>query len=252
MPPTPRARATSSRPVYPPREDSRLLLPFAAQKPRTSNEWTAEVGSGRGLVALAAARAGARVVATDLNPSALTGLRSRALAEGLRVETVRTDLVRGLRPVARIFANPPYLPTRARDRDPDPWENLALDGGPDGWAVAGRLLRSLPRQLAAGGQAYLLVSSRQSARRGRALLRDWRRASGRTRAVASARMPDGERLTVWRLWRVRDSRVPAPAPRDGERETKTPRRGERRSVEGSAGPKSRRREKGARIARRRR
>ena len=96
-------------PVYPPREDTRLLLPFA-EVPRGT--LLLEVGTGSGLVALAAARRGARVVATDLNPHALRRLRARAREEGVDLALVRTDLAHGLGRFDRILANPPYLPTR--------------------------------------------------------------------------------------------------------------------------------------------
>ena len=79
--------------VYPPREDTFLLLPFA-RVPACAR--VLEVGTGAGRVALAAARGGARVIATDLNRRALGPLRQRAIAEGLDVSVVRTDLARGL------------------------------------------------------------------------------------------------------------------------------------------------------------
>ncbi|EQD56766.1 methyltransferase, partial [mine drainage metagenome] len=74
---------------------------------------------------------------------ALGRLRRSAKAEHLDLETVRTDLARGLGRFDRILANPPYLPTRTEDRDPDPWQNLALDGGPDGTSTTERILAQL-------------------------------------------------------------------------------------------------------------
>ena len=112
-------------PVYPPREDTLLILPFAEVAP---GALFLEVGCGVGLAALTAARRGARVVATDVNPHALRHLRARARAEGLDLTPVRTDLARGLGRFDRLLSNPPYLPTRPEERDPDRWHNLALDG----------------------------------------------------------------------------------------------------------------------------
>lgn len=149
--------------VYPVREDSRLLARFA--RPRRGDT-VLEVGCGRGLAALVAARHGARrVVATDLNPTALRAIVQRARREELPLDAVRTDLAAGLRRFDLVLSNPPYLPTSRKERDWNPWEDLALDGGPDGCRVTARLLATLGEHLAPGGRAYLLVSSLQSAAR---------------------------------------------------------------------------------------
>jgi HemK-related putative methylase len=192
--PGPRSRELTE--VYPVREDTRLLARFA--RPRRG-ETALEIGCGRGLAALAAARHGARlVVATDLNPSALRAVFQRARSESLRVEPVRTDLAEGLRRFDLILSNPPYLPTRRETRDPDPWVNLSLDGGPDGSRVAARILRELPHHLAPNGRAYLLMSSRQSRARLQELRRRWVTRGGDCRTVARERWGN-EILSVWRL-----------------------------------------------------
>src|SRR5271170_5113016 len=92
--------------VYPVREDTRLLLPFTLVAAGTA---FLEIGTGTGYLALAAARRGARVVATDRNPHALRALSVTARAEHLDLVAVRTDLARGLGRFDRIVANPPYL-----------------------------------------------------------------------------------------------------------------------------------------------
>jgi release factor glutamine methyltransferase len=193
-----RTRARHFDAVYPVREDSRLLARFA--RPR-EGETVLEIGCGRGFAALAAARHGARlVVATDLNPAALSAVFHRARHEGLPVEAVRTDLASGLRAFDLILSNPPYLPTKPGERDPNPWENLALDGGPDGCRVTARIVQMLPAHLAPGGRAYLLVSSRQSQRRLNEIRRQWRRVAGVSRTVVRERWGN-ETLSVWRLSR---------------------------------------------------
>jgi release factor glutamine methyltransferase len=181
--------------VYPPREDSFLLLPFAAVAPGT---FLLEVGSGAGVAALTAARCGARVVATDLNLEALRRLRAAASAEHLDVHVLRTDLADGLGRFDRVLANPPYLPTRPEERDPDRGTNLALDGGPDGCRVLGRLLERLPDHLAPGGTAYVVGSSLQNGRALAAIEAEWRRRGG-DQAVVAERVLEGERLVVWRF-----------------------------------------------------
>lgn len=187
--------ATPARPVYAAREDTALLVPFAVAGP---GRYVLEVGCGQGTIALAAARSGARVVATDLNPTALARLRDTALAEGLAVDVVRTDLAAGLGRFDRVLANPPYLPTPPAARDPDPWVNLALDGGPDGLGPTRRLMATLPGHLRLGGAAYVLLSTRQPEAGRRTLLRRWSAVGGSADVAASTVLGD-ERLEVWRF-----------------------------------------------------
>jgi release factor glutamine methyltransferase len=193
-----RTGSTTLAEVYPAREDSRLLARFA--RPRRG-DLVLEIGCGRGLASLAAARHGARlVVATDLNPAALRAVYRRARAEELPLEVLRTDLAAGLRRFDLILSNPPYLPTAGSERDTDPWVDLALDGGPDGCRVTARLLRTLPGHLAEGGRAYVLVSSLQSRARLGDLRRRWIREGGACRTCARERWGK-ETLSIWCLSR---------------------------------------------------
>ena len=183
-------------PYYPPREDTALLAPFAGSVRR--GDRVVDVGTGNGALALAAARAGGHVVATDVNPFALHRLSAIARSEGVRLEAVRADLLRGLRRFDRILANPPYLPTRPSQRDPDRWQNAALDGGPDGCRVTARLWGQLARHLAPRGVAFLLVSSLQSPGRLRRLRGQWTARGGSVTRVARRTLA-GETLEVWAI-----------------------------------------------------
>lgn len=228
-----RTSAPAGRPpaIYPPREDTLLLARFARAR---APERVLEIGCGAGRAALAAARGGARVVATDLNPFALRRLRERALAQRLPIEVVRTNLAEGLGRFDRILANPPYLPTRAAERDPDRWENLALDGGATGSRVSQRILRSVPAHLRPDGAAYLLVSSVQTVRSRAGLARAWRELGG-IRRVVGARRLEGETLWVWKLT-LPMRKVRRPARRGGgpPRRSGARRRTPRRSLHGSS------------------
>ncbi len=157
-----------------------------------------EVGTGGGLLALTAARGGARVVATDLNPHALRRLASIARKERLDLHAVRTDLARGLGRFDRVLFNPPYLPTRPEDRDPDPWHNLALDGGPDGCATTAQWVEDLPAHLRPAGLAFVVTSTLQSGPRLRQIWEAWKAQGGSVVRVA-LRDLEGERLEVYRL-----------------------------------------------------
>jgi release factor glutamine methyltransferase len=186
------------RGVYPPREDSLLLLPFATAARGRS---VLEVGCGAGEASLAAARAGARVVATDRNRAALEWVRDRAAEERLRVDVVRTDLARGLGRFDVVLANPPYLPTPGAMPGEDAGDRLALDGGPDGARVTARLVADLSDHLTATGCAYVLVSSLQSPEAIADVLRGWNDGGGRSRSVVE-RSQAGERLEVLELRRA--------------------------------------------------
>ena len=190
--------------IYPAREDTFLLLPFARA---SKGEKVADVGTGNGLLALTAARTGARVVATDLNRHALAVLRARAIAEGTALETVRTDLLAGLERFDRILANPPYLPTRPDSREPEPGDRLALDGGPDGLRVTRRLFETLDQHLTPTGRAFLLTSTLQDRDGLAQILGTWLGQGGSVERVAS-RSLEGERLEVLACARGPPGRVP--------------------------------------------
>ena len=223
-----RHRGPAPQAVYPPREDTALLLPFAHVR---RGALVLDIGTGNGAIAERAAERGARVVATDLNRDALLGLARRARRSGRSIDCVRTDLAAGLRRFDRILSNPPYLPTPEGAEDPDPWVDRALNGGPDGWSVTVRLLGSLASHLTPTGRAFVLISSLQEERRGAALRIAWRRGGGSVRVVARRRL-EGEELRVWEL-RLEPARRRV-APRTG------------RSPEGTGGrPRTRRRRRSA-------
>ena len=110
-----------------------------------------DVGTGTGVLAFVLARAGARVVATDVEAAAVACARENAARLDLagRVEVAQADLfVDGAFDL--IVSNPPWLPDAART----PLERAVYD--PDG-AFLGRLLAGLPSHLAPGGEAWLVV-----------------------------------------------------------------------------------------------
>lgn len=132
--------------VYPPGEDTRHLLAFL---PEVRGR-VVDVGTGSGLLAVAMARAGARVVATDVNPAAVRLARRNALANGVTVDVVRADLMDGIvGPFDAVVCNPPYL----RDDPPRDWIERA-------WVdqrTASRLLDAASERLREGGRLHLLL-----------------------------------------------------------------------------------------------
>ncbi|MDI6884414.1 MAG: MoaD family protein [Hadesarchaea archaeon] len=145
--------------VYEPAEDTFLL---AENLDVRRGERTLELGTGCGILAILAAKAGARVTATDINPAALECARANVAAHGVadRIGFRLGDLfepVAGKRFNLVIF-NPPYLPIPDQDSIGTPLD-LAWEAGPDGRAVINRFLNELPEHLAPSSRALFVQSS---------------------------------------------------------------------------------------------
>lgn len=116
-----------------------------------------DVFTGSGALALAAARSGARsVTAVDLSRRALMTVRFNARRNGVRVRTLRGDV---LQPVAAqrfdlIVANPPYFP--GDEQLPRHGSARAWEGGYDGRALVDRLCSQVARHLRPGGRVLIV------------------------------------------------------------------------------------------------
>ncbi|MFT3917642.1 MAG: class I SAM-dependent methyltransferase [Anaeromyxobacteraceae bacterium] len=113
-----------------------------------------DAGTGTGVLAFVLARAGARVVATDLEPRAVACAREGAAALGLAgaVEVLLADLFPpGDARYDLVVSNPPWLPGEAVS----PLERAIYDPG---GAFLARLLAELPARLAPGGEAWIVLS----------------------------------------------------------------------------------------------
>jgi release factor glutamine methyltransferase len=124
-----------------------------------SGKRVADVGTGSGILALAAARAGAaHVTAADLNPNAaLTAAENaRANGHGDRFTAVCSNLLSAVAPTALfdvIISSPPFFPGEPRDIADRAWH-----AGPHYRDVVA-LFDQARERLAPGGRVYLLVSS---------------------------------------------------------------------------------------------
>jgi release factor glutamine methyltransferase len=127
------------------------------------HDWTgkrvADVGTGSGILALAAARAGAAsVVAIDINPNAACAARENAGANGLgdRVTAVCSNLLTALTPRPYfdvILTSPPSFPGEPLDLADRAWH-----AGPGHRDIAS-LFAQARQRLAADGRFYVLLSS---------------------------------------------------------------------------------------------
>jgi release factor glutamine methyltransferase len=196
--------------VLVPRPETELLVEVALRSVRSRKGRGAgtarvlEIGTGSGAVAIAVGKeAGGqvRLVATDLSRDALSVAKANARRFQVedRISFVQGDLFDALRPdAARFFmiiSNPPYVPTdEIPGLPPDvrEYEPLhALDGGPGGLEVIGRIVDQAPTWLEEGGILLLEVGEGQrpavDARlEGGGCWRDWqwhRDLSGRERVL---------------------------------------------------------------------
>jgi len=119
----------------------------------------AEVGTGSGILAMAAARAGAaQVVAVDINPNAALAARDNARLNGFgdRVTTVCSNLLSAIaaRPLFDvIISSPPSFPGKPRDLADRAWF-----AGPE-YRDISALFAQARERLRPGGRFYLLLSS---------------------------------------------------------------------------------------------
>ncbi len=128
--------------VYEPSDDTFLLARVVEERVHAGDRFL-EVGCGAGLVSMAAARAGAIVAATDVNPLAVTLARANAKENGLQMTVHEADLVGDVAgPFDVIAFNPPYLPTLPEERVRGPL-NHAFDGGESGNDVVLRFVEQL-------------------------------------------------------------------------------------------------------------
>lgn len=140
--------------VYQPAEDSKLLAD-AVVEAVDPDQRALDVGTGSGYVATRLRNeTDADAVGVDLNPEAC----EQAFEAGVPV--VRGDMFSPFCDDAFdvVVCNPPYLPTPP-EQEWDDWMERALSGGEDGRAMVDPFLDGVGRVLAAGGAAYLLIST---------------------------------------------------------------------------------------------
>lgn len=141
--------------VQPPKAGSLFFCRHLTVAP---GERVLEIGAGLGLAAVLAARAGARVVATDIVPEAVDTVRVNALLNGVAVDARVGD---GYAPVAGerfdlICTNPPQMPTPPT-RERDDAVAAADNGGLDGWELIDRVIAGAAEHLAPRGRLVFSI-----------------------------------------------------------------------------------------------
>lgn len=147
--------------VFKPHSDSLLLAAQLIRDPRLAGASVLDLCTGSGLLAIEAARCGAReVTAVDVSRRAVLATRLNARVNGVRVRAVRGDLFRAV-DGARfdlIVSNPPYLPSEP-GKLPLRGAARAWEGGPDGRTFIDRICRQAREHLEPNGILLLLQSS---------------------------------------------------------------------------------------------
>jgi release factor glutamine methyltransferase len=141
--------------VQPPKAGSRF---FARHVGARAGERVLEIGAGLGLTAVLLARAGARVVATDVVPEAVEAIKQNAALNGVQIDVRLGDCyapIVGER-FDLICANPPQMPTPSGREREDPVA-AADNGGLDGWAILDRVIEGAPAHLAPRGRLVVTI-----------------------------------------------------------------------------------------------
>jgi release factor glutamine methyltransferase len=146
--------------VYEPREDTHLLLSSIEVQPGSE---VLEVGTGSGIIALHCAKAGTKVIATDISPLAVRNARANAIENSLDICVVLTDLAGCIgNTYDMIIFNPPYLmddDTGSLSRS----ERRQVKGGHVGSELSVRFLGQALELLNEDGCILLLTSSESEA-----------------------------------------------------------------------------------------
>lgn len=184
-------------PVQPPKAGSLFFCRHLAVAP---GQRVLEIGAGLGLAAVLAARAGARVVATDIVPEAVEAIRVNAALNGVTVDARAGDCYA---PVAGerfdlVCANPPQMPTPPGRERADAVA-AADNGGLDGWALLDRVIAGASDHLDAGGRLVFSIFAFLGRKRAFAKLE----AAGLAPSVVASEVQSFPRLGFERLDHLR-------------------------------------------------
>lgn len=145
--------------VYEPAEDSFLAADNLHVK---DSDDVLDMGTGCGILAIVAARNAHKVIATDINPHAVTCTEHNADINNL---AHKIDVRRGslFQPINRnekftvIVFNAPYLPCETNEERS--WLTKSWAGGPTGRQLIDKFIKEAPKHLRRNGRILLVQST---------------------------------------------------------------------------------------------
>lgn len=144
--------------VYAPQSDTHILMRAICQEGIGASTEVLDVGTGSGVLALCAARLGAKVTAVDISRRAVLCARLNAALSGQHVTVRRRDLAPPGESYDLVISNPPYVPAPDA-RLPGHGGARAWDGGHDGRAVVDRVCASATAALRPRGVLLMVHSA---------------------------------------------------------------------------------------------
>lgn len=147
--------------VYQPQHDSYLLIEAMMAVAPPEGLSVADLCTGSGVAALAAAAAGAySVSAFDRSPAAIECARLNALQAGADVQILEGAWTRAIStgPYDLVLCNPPYVPEPSDPHPAAPGPALAVNGGRDGRRVLDPLCAAAPALLRRHGTLLVVQS----------------------------------------------------------------------------------------------
>lgn len=151
--------------MYPPQEDSRLLVEAMHLSGLIPRRRVLDLCTGSGFVAIAAAEMGcASVTAFDICPHAVRCSQGNAAVAGVVVDVRNGSWIGALscEPFDVVVSNPPYVPTPPDDDTEaislSAGPSWAWNAGPDGRLVLDPLCASTSNLLRPGGSLLLVQS----------------------------------------------------------------------------------------------
>ncbi|MDQ0994402.1 HemK2/MTQ2 family protein methyltransferase [Streptomyces sp. V3I7] len=146
--------------VYAPQRDTELLTRALYREDIDPTTDVLDLGTGSGVIALQAARLGARVTAVDISWPAVLTARLNAMLAGCRLRVRHGDLTAAVTGQAYdlVVSNPPYVPSPASRL---PWRGRARawEAGQDGRAFVDRICDAAPALLRPRGVLLIVHSA---------------------------------------------------------------------------------------------
>ncbi|OBI43914.1 methylase [Mycobacterium kyorinense] len=190
--------------VYPPQQDSQLLVDTMEATALVPGRRVLDLCTGSGYIAIAAAELGAAsVTAFDICPHAVACSRGNAVHAGVDVDVREGSWIGalGCAPFEVIMSNPPYVatpPTGDSEEIPkSAGPEWAWNAGVDGRLILDPLCESASRLLCDGGSMLLVHSSLSGVEQS---LEGLRSTGLNARVIASQWIPFGPVMSARAGW----------------------------------------------------